>query len=146
MKEKGPSKMSTISVKGNMAMQMKVIGYWATTTIVALELLAGGVTDLVHGPVLLFVGQPVVEVLAHLGSARQHRGQRAAMTRARFSGPSSSPSSLSLRGHFDRKAVSSASSFPPGHIRRPVMNSRPCRSYGGDRRNEANCDGEPPDT
>src|SRR6266536_5622574 len=67
MKEKGPGKMSTISVKGNMAMQMKVIGYWATTTIVALELLAGGVTDLVHGPVLLFVGQPVVEVLAHLG-------------------------------------------------------------------------------
>jgi len=24
------------------------------------------VTDLVHGPALLFVGQPVVEVLAHL--------------------------------------------------------------------------------
>jgi DoxX-like protein len=67
MKEKGPSKMSTILVKGNMAMQMKVIGYWATTTIVVLELLAGGVTDLVHGPALLFVGQPVVEVLAHLG-------------------------------------------------------------------------------
>jgi hypothetical protein len=48
------------------AMKTKVIGYWATTTIVALELLAGGVTDLVHGPALLFVGQPVVEVLAHL--------------------------------------------------------------------------------
>jgi len=33
----------------------------------ALELLAGGVTDLVHGPTLLFVGEPVVLVLAHLG-------------------------------------------------------------------------------
>ncbi len=47
--------------------KMKGIGYWATTIIVALELLAGGVTDLVHGPTLLFVGEPVVEVLAHLG-------------------------------------------------------------------------------
>ena len=67
MKEKGPSKMSTISVKGNMAMQMKVTGYWATTATVALELLAGGVTDLIHGPALLFVGEPVVSVLAQLG-------------------------------------------------------------------------------
>ena len=48
-------------------MKTKMIGYWATTIIVALELLAGGVTDLVHGPTLLFVGEPVVEVLAHLG-------------------------------------------------------------------------------
>jgi len=65
--------MSTIHVKEDMTMKMKVIGYskmigyWATTAVVALELLAGGVTDLVHGPALLFVGEPVVEVLAHLG-------------------------------------------------------------------------------
>ena len=66
-------KMSTRHVKEDMTMKMKVIGsskmigYWATTAVVALELLAGGVTDLVHGPTLLFVGEPVVLVLAHLG-------------------------------------------------------------------------------
>jgi len=66
-------KMSTIHVKEDMTMKMKVIGYskmigyWATTAVVALELLAGGVTDLVHGPTLLFVGEPVVLVLAQLG-------------------------------------------------------------------------------
>ena len=48
-------------------MKTKLIGYWATTIIVALELLAGGVTDLVHGRTVLFVGEPVVEVLAQLG-------------------------------------------------------------------------------
>ena len=30
-------------------MSAKAIGYWATTIFVALELLAGGLTDLVHG-------------------------------------------------------------------------------------------------
>jgi uncharacterized membrane protein YphA (DoxX/SURF4 family) len=65
--------MSTIRVKEDMTMKMKVIssskviGYWATTTVIALELLAGGVTDLVHGGTGLFVGEPVVLVLAHLG-------------------------------------------------------------------------------
>jgi DoxX-like family len=48
-------------------MKSRAIGYWATTTIVALELLAGGATDLVHGRELLVVGNPVVEVLARLG-------------------------------------------------------------------------------
>jgi uncharacterized membrane protein YphA (DoxX/SURF4 family) len=48
-------------------MKMKGIGYWATTSIVALELLAGGVTDLVHGRTSLVAGQPVTEVLEHLG-------------------------------------------------------------------------------
>jgi uncharacterized membrane protein YphA (DoxX/SURF4 family) len=67
MNEKGTSKMATISVKEDMTMKLKVIGYWATTTIVALELLAGGVTDLVHGREVLVVGQPVVLVLAQLG-------------------------------------------------------------------------------
>ena len=66
-------KMSTMHVKEDMTMKMKVIGYskmigyWATTAVVALELLAGGVTDLVQGPALLFVGGPVVLVLAQLG-------------------------------------------------------------------------------
>ncbi len=59
-------KMSTRHVKEDMTMNMKMIGYWATTAVVALELLAGGVTDLVHGPELLFVGDPVVLVLAQL--------------------------------------------------------------------------------
>ena len=58
--------MSTISVKEDLTMKMKVIGYWATTAVVALELLAGGVTDLIHGPALLFAGDPVVPVLAQL--------------------------------------------------------------------------------
>jgi len=48
-------------------MQMKGIGYWVTTTIVALELLAGGATDLAHGRAVLVAGPPVVEVFAHLG-------------------------------------------------------------------------------
>ena len=48
-------------------MKMKVIGYWATTIVVALELLAGGVTDLIHGGTSVVAGEPVVEILAHLG-------------------------------------------------------------------------------
>jgi len=64
--EKGKRKMSTISVKEDLTMKMKVIGYWATTAVVALELLAGGVTDLIHGPALLFVGDPVILTLAQL--------------------------------------------------------------------------------
>ncbi len=59
--------MSTISVKRNMAMKMKMIGYWATTTVIVLELLAGGLTDLMHGGTDVVAGQPVVDVLAHLG-------------------------------------------------------------------------------
>jgi uncharacterized membrane protein YphA (DoxX/SURF4 family) len=65
--EKGKTKMSTISVKEDLTMKLKVIGYWATTAVVAFELLAGGVTDLIHGPALLFAGDPVVPVLAQLG-------------------------------------------------------------------------------
>jgi uncharacterized membrane protein YphA (DoxX/SURF4 family) len=44
-----------------------VIGYWVTTAFVALELLAGGVTDLIHGGTGVVVGEPVTAVLAHLG-------------------------------------------------------------------------------
>src|SRR5215467_2650979 len=50
-----------------MRMRAKAIGYWATTIFVALELLAGGVTDLVHGREALVAGQPVVAVITNLG-------------------------------------------------------------------------------
>jgi hypothetical protein len=48
-------------------MNLKVIAYWATTAVAALELLAGGVTDLAHGRTALIAGEPVAEVLTHLG-------------------------------------------------------------------------------
>jgi uncharacterized membrane protein YphA (DoxX/SURF4 family) len=65
--------MSTRHMQEDMTINMKVlgpskmIGYWTTTIIVTLELLAGGVTDLIHGPELLFAGDPVALVLTHLG-------------------------------------------------------------------------------
>jgi hypothetical protein len=48
-------------------MSTKALGYWATTSFVALELLAGGLTDLVHGPQALVAGQPVVTFITQLG-------------------------------------------------------------------------------
>ena len=48
-------------------MKLKVIGYWVTTTIIALELLLGGLTDLVHGGTSLVAGPPVADILVHLG-------------------------------------------------------------------------------
>jgi DoxX-like family len=48
-------------------MRAKTIGYWATTIFVALELLAGGLTDLMHGPQALVFGPPVVTVITQLG-------------------------------------------------------------------------------
>ena len=41
-------------------MKTKVIGYWATTIVLALELLVGGEWDLMHRP-------DVVQVVTHLG-------------------------------------------------------------------------------
>jgi uncharacterized membrane protein YphA (DoxX/SURF4 family) len=74
MHEKGTSNMSTrtstistLLLKEDALLKLKMIGYWVTTIIVTLELLAGGVTDLIHGPALLFAGDPVVLVLAQLG-------------------------------------------------------------------------------
>src|SRR5436189_5967905 len=70
---RGRRKMSTRNMQEDMTMNMKVIdssimiGYWTTTIIVTLELLVGGVTDLIPGRDLLFVGDPVALVLAHLG-------------------------------------------------------------------------------
>ncbi len=48
-------------------MKTKLIGYWIVTGVITLELIAGGITDLVHGPTVLVVGEPVVDVLHHLG-------------------------------------------------------------------------------
>jgi hypothetical protein len=67
MIKKGKRKMSTTLVKENTTTKMRLIGYWTTTTVVALELLLGGVTDLVHGGTMLVAGQPVVEILIHEG-------------------------------------------------------------------------------
>lgn len=47
-------------------MSLKVIAYWTTTAFAALELLVGGVTDLVHGRTAVVAGEAVTEVLAHL--------------------------------------------------------------------------------
>ena len=54
-------------MKEDMTMKTKVISYWVTTIFTALELLAGGVTDLIHGGTSVVAGEPVVEILAHLG-------------------------------------------------------------------------------
>ena len=53
--------------KEDAQVKLKGIGYWVATIIIALELLAGGVADLIHGPALLFAGDPVVLILARLG-------------------------------------------------------------------------------
>ena len=56
MHEKGTSNMSTRTstmstrlLSKDALLKLKMIGYWVTTIIVTLELLAGGVTDLIHG-------------------------------------------------------------------------------------------------
>jgi uncharacterized membrane protein YphA (DoxX/SURF4 family) len=53
--------------EGEKTMNLKVLAYWATTAVVALELLAGGVTDLLHGGTMVVAGPPVAEGLAQLG-------------------------------------------------------------------------------
>jgi hypothetical protein len=50
-----------------MTVKMRVIGYWAATTLIALETLAGGAVDLAHGRILVFSGPSVVDVVTHLG-------------------------------------------------------------------------------
>jgi uncharacterized membrane protein YphA (DoxX/SURF4 family) len=59
--------MSTVSMKESLATRLKLIGYWVTTAAIALETLAGGVTDLVHGGTNLVSGQPVVQIVTHEG-------------------------------------------------------------------------------
>lgn len=48
-------------------MKTKMIAYWLTTVLIALETLAGGVTDLMHGQTSIFSGLFVVDVITHLG-------------------------------------------------------------------------------
>jgi uncharacterized membrane protein YphA (DoxX/SURF4 family) len=50
-----------------MKMKTKMIIYWISTTIVVLELLAGGITELIHGPEALVVGEPVTQAMTYLG-------------------------------------------------------------------------------
>jgi len=45
----------------------KLIGYWTATTLIGLETLAGGVTDLAHGRESLVFGRFVLDVITHLG-------------------------------------------------------------------------------
>jgi uncharacterized membrane protein YphA (DoxX/SURF4 family) len=59
--------MSAISVKGTVARRLKLIGYWAATAVVALEQLAGGVTDLIHGGTRVVGGESVVLLMQQLG-------------------------------------------------------------------------------
>jgi uncharacterized membrane protein YphA (DoxX/SURF4 family) len=61
------STMPTLHLQAGTLLKTKLIGYWVTTTAISLEALAGGVTDIIHGPALLFAGDPVVHVLARLG-------------------------------------------------------------------------------
>jgi len=48
-------------------MNAKLIAYWITTIFLALELLVGGITDLIHGKEVLIAGAPVVDIIVHLG-------------------------------------------------------------------------------
>ena len=59
--------MSTLLMQGSMTPKTRIIGYWAATAVVVFELLVGGVTDLVHGGTVLFVGPPVVDIIKQLG-------------------------------------------------------------------------------
>ena len=54
-------------MKEDMMMKTKMISYWVVTIFITLELLAGGVTDLMHGRAALVAGEPVTAVLIHLG-------------------------------------------------------------------------------
>jgi len=44
-----------------------MIGYWAATTLIGLETLAGGVTDVARGRTMLVSGPFVADIIAHLG-------------------------------------------------------------------------------
>src|SRR5437588_5094108 len=49
---------------------MKLIAYWMATTLIGLETLAGGATDLLHGRASLISGPFVLDVITHLGYPR----------------------------------------------------------------------------
>ncbi len=48
-------------------MDIKSVGYWVTTALIASETFVGGITDLVHGGTMLVAGPPVAGIVAHLG-------------------------------------------------------------------------------
>jgi hypothetical protein len=48
-------------------MKAKLVGYWVTTTIIGLETLAGGVTDLIRGRTMLVAGPFVADIVTGLG-------------------------------------------------------------------------------
>ena len=48
-------------------MKARLVAYWVTTALIASELIAGGLTDMVHGREMLVAGLPVVDVLRQLG-------------------------------------------------------------------------------
>src|SRR5690349_20031918 len=63
----GTDMMATLHPQKDVLPRLKLIGYWVTTAAIAFEALAGGATDLIHGPALLFAGDPIVPVIRHLG-------------------------------------------------------------------------------
>jgi uncharacterized membrane protein YphA (DoxX/SURF4 family) len=48
-------------------MRARRIAYWIATSLIGLETLAGGVTDLMHGRTSLVSGPFVVDIITHLG-------------------------------------------------------------------------------
>ena len=48
-------------------METRAIGYWASTSILALEALVGGVVGLTNGREMVVAGTPIDHVMAHLG-------------------------------------------------------------------------------
>jgi DoxX-like family len=46
---------------------VKSVVYWIATTLIALETLAGGATDIAHGRATLVTGTPVVDAVTSLG-------------------------------------------------------------------------------
>ena len=48
-------------------METRTIGYWASTSILALEALVGGVVGLTNGREMVVAGTPIDHVMAHLG-------------------------------------------------------------------------------
>lgn len=48
-------------------MKVRVIFYWITTTMIALETFVGGVMDLTHGRTAVFSGPRVADVIGSLG-------------------------------------------------------------------------------
>ena len=59
--------MAALHLDADTLLKTKQISYWVTTAFIALEAFAGGLTDLIHGPALLFAGDSVLSILPALG-------------------------------------------------------------------------------